>query len=281
MAESDEEILAGGIANAGRVVRVGDEVLRPPGEHRVLVHAFLDHLRARRFDGAPRPIGMASDGRERLEYIPGDVGIPPYPEWARSDDLLASAARLLRRLHDAGADFEPPPGATWNTELADPSAASSTATATGAGIGGSDGVVWCHNDVCLENVVARRGVAVAFVDFEYLAPGRRVVDLAALARMCCPVDAPENSARLGWEPVDVAERLVVVADAYGLTHGRAALVDEIQRVVDDGGAFVRRRMAAGDEAFIRMFEDMGGEERFERRAAWFAVNADRFREQLG
>ena len=40
-------------------------------------------------------------GRERLEFIDGDVPLQPYPEWARSDEALASVALLMRGMHDA------------------------------------------------------------------------------------------------------------------------------------------------------------------------------------
>ena len=40
-------------------------------------------------------------------------------------------------------------------------------------------VVICHNDVCPENVVYRDGVAVALLDFDFAAPGRRVYDVAS------------------------------------------------------------------------------------------------------
>jgi thiamine kinase-like enzyme len=48
--------------------------------------------------------------------------------------------------------------------------------------------VICHNDVCLENVVFRGGLAVALLDFDFAAPGRPTFDSAAFARMCVPVD---------------------------------------------------------------------------------------------
>lgn len=83
--------------------------------------------------------------------------MPPYPEWSQSDDALASTTELLRGLHDAASGFAPR-DFTWNDGLADP----------------ESGAVVCHNDVCLENVVFRDGVAVALLDFEFAAPGRPI-----------------------------------------------------------------------------------------------------------
>lgn len=266
MAREEPQPLVGGVANAGAVVRVGDHVLRPTNAHTATIHDFLRHLHANGFTGVPEVVGIDEDGRERLTYIDGEVPVPPYPAWAQSDESLASIARLLRRFHDAAAGYEPPPGSTWSTEMTDPS-------------GGGDGLVVCHNDVCLENVVFHDGIAVALVDFDFAAPGRRSWDLAQFARMCVPID-DESRVRLGWRPADLEERLRLVADAYGLPPGRddffAALADGIER----GGQFVLRHVEAGEAPFIEMWESMGGMARFDRRRTWFAEHAVRFRNAL-
>ena len=87
-----QELLAGGVANAGAVVRVGRQVLRPSNPHTTSIHRFLSFLASAGFDGAPVPVGIEPDGRERLEFIDGQVALPPYPEWAQSDRSLISVA---------------------------------------------------------------------------------------------------------------------------------------------------------------------------------------------
>jgi Ser/Thr protein kinase RdoA (MazF antagonist) len=62
---------------------------------------------------------------------------------------------LMRRFHDASRSFDPS-SSTWSDEMADP----------------ARGTVVCHNDVCLENVVFRDGIAVGLLDFDFVAPGR-------------------------------------------------------------------------------------------------------------
>jgi thiamine kinase-like enzyme len=206
------------------------------------------------------PVGIDADGRERLRFIEGDVPVPPFPGWAQTDDALASVAALLHRFHDASGSFDPA-GSTWSDELADP----------------QGGTVVCHNDVCLENVVFRGGVAVGLLDFDFAAPGRPVYDLAQFARMCIPVDDPVNGARLGFAPADAAARLRLVADAYGLDADlRLELVAILSESIERGGQFVRRRIEAGDANFIKMFNDMGGEERIVRRRRWWDVERARF-----
>jgi hypothetical protein len=256
----DEEVLHGGMANAGAVVRVGDHVLRPASEHAEAIHALLRHVRERGFTGASEVVRLEDDGRERLVFIPGEVSTPPHPDWAQTDEALASVARLLRAFHDATAGFRPPAGADWSGELADPS--------------GEQEVV-CHNDACLENVVFRHGRAVALLDFDFAAPGRRVHDLACFARMCVPIEVPEDAARCGFGPVDPFSRLRVVAEAYGLDD-TAELVDVLGTQFAQSGDFVRRRVERGERPFIEMWERMGGEAHYERRRRWFDENRHRF-----
>lgn len=157
-----EEQLAGGVANAGQVSREKDHVLRPSNPYSRSIHKFSSTLGAAGFEGASVPIALQDDGRERLVYMEGDVPLPPYPVWAQSEDALGS----ITELHRASFLFDFA-GLEWSDELADP-------------VGGP---VVCHNDVCLENVVFRHGVAVGLIDFDFAAPGRPAYDLAQFAHM--------------------------------------------------------------------------------------------------
>jgi hypothetical protein len=267
------EVLQGGVANAGAVVRIGQHVLRPANPHTSSIHGFLTHLREAGFDGASQPVGVDPDGRERLVFIAGEVPVPPYPAWSQSEESLASVARLMRRFHDASAAFPIASDDGWSMEMAD--------VRDGGATGADPGLIICHNDVCLENVVFRDGVAVALLDFDFAAPGRRVYDLAQFARMCVPIDDPHNASRLHWAPADLPERLRLVLDTYGLPdEDRDEFFDALADGIERGGQFVLRRVEAGDPNFIAMWNDMGGMERFNRRRGWFADNADRLRAAL-
>lgn len=253
--EPDEEVLQGGVANAGAVIRVGPDVLRPSNEHSGSILEFLSRLDASGFERAPVPVGLEADGRERLRFIPGNVAIPPYPDWAQTDESLTTVAELIRGLHDASVGVTAD-HMTWSSEMADP----------------EGGPVVCHNDVCLENVVFRDGRAVALLDFDFAAPGRRTFDLAAFARMCVPVDDDISSAKLGWHPADRPRRLRLVCDAYGLdAGGRMEVLHFLSRSIERGGEFVRRRAAAGEPGFVRMWAEIGGMERFDRRRRWWVT----------
>jgi len=259
-----EQQLEGGVANAGRVTRAGDHVLRPGNGNSAQIHQFLHALRDAGFDGASQPVRIDPDGRERLVFIEGAVAIPPYPTWAQGDAELASIAVLMRRFHDAAAAFAVA-GTSWSDEMADP----------------EGGRIICHNDVCLENVVFADGVAAGLLDFDFAAPGRPVYDLAQMARMCVPIDDDVNAARLGWEPADRAARLRLVADAYGLeAPGRRELSEILAAAMARGGEFVRRRVEAGDPNFIKMWNEMGGQARFDNRRRWWEQHEEQIRAAL-
>lgn len=256
--------MVGGVANAGSVVRRGDFILRPANPHSASIHRFLRALHATGFEGASVPVAI-EEGRERLRFIPGEVALVPYPDWAQSDLTLGSIARLLRRFHDAARSFDAT-GGDWASELADP-------------VGGT---TVCHNDVCLENVVFRQGRAVALVDFDYAAPGRPHYDLAHFARLCVPLDDDDSAHLIGWHQPDRLGRLRLVAEAYGLaTDERDAWLAMIDQSIEQSGRFLWAKVTDGDPNFTLMWNWIGGWERFDRRQAWWQEHREAFAAALG
>jgi aminoglycoside phosphotransferase (APT) family kinase protein len=206
------------------------------------------------------PFGIDEDGREHLEFIDGDVPHSPYPAWSQSESALASVAELLRGLHDASHGFDPR-GLTWNDALADP----------------AGGRVICHNDLEPSNVVFRDGRAVAFIDWEFAAPGRPVYDLAQLARLWVPIEDDVDQDRIGWRPADRPARLRLVADAYGLDpHGRTELLSAVEDAIDRIEAAVRRSAAGGGQHAAEVLAATGGVEKYERRRSWWLCHHEAF-----
>ena len=228
----------GGIANAGEVTRVGAHVLRPANPHSESIHRFLAALRGAGFDGASVPVGIDADGRERLDFIEGDVALPPYPEWVQRDDALASIAELLRRFHDAARPFDPLGAIVERRDGRSRAAVS----------------IVCHNDVCLENVVFRDGVAVGAPRLRLRRAGSpRLRPRADGSHVRADRRRRRTRPRLGWEPADRPARLRLVADAYGLDARRAGgeLLEIVATSIARGGEFVRRRVEAGDPTSSR------------------------------
>ena len=250
-----DEVLSGGITNAGAVVRRGEIVDRPAKAHAPAIHRFLEALPEHGFTGAPQPVGLG-DGREQLTYVAGDVALMPYPAWSMTDAALASVGALLRRFHQASSAIPLEPGVPWAPDFADP----------------RGGTMLCHSDACVENVVFRDGEAYGLIDFDMAAPGRPLWDVAMASRYWVPMLDPETASKfppyVGLDPV---RRLRILADCYGMPAGeRAELLDVIDEVVVVERADVAARLEAGDEAFAKAFDDHGGWATWDRLQAWLA-----------
>ena len=70
------------------------------------MHAFLRHLHAVGVDCVPEPLGVEGEV-ELLRFLPGASGRDGWFA-QHSLDGVSSAARLLRRIHDASVGFAPP-----------------------------------------------------------------------------------------------------------------------------------------------------------------------------
>jgi hypothetical protein len=257
-----EEPLAGGFGNLGLVVRIGDTIRRPPRPSAEAVRALLIHLQECGFDGAPRYHDTDEQGREVLDFVAGDVPMPPYPEWSMSDAALDSLGELLRRFHDATRTFDATAVTGWELDWADP--------------GG--GPVLCHNDLFPENVVFRDGRAVALIDFDMAAPGRAFWDLGVSAQEWMPLHAPKTRVNhaASLESVDRFGRFV---RAYGVDADDAVeLVDVVFEEREQSLANIRAEVASGDEVWIEQWDSaaegdatIDGEWLAEQRAALVAA----------
>jgi hypothetical protein len=224
------QTLCGGTANRGRVVRVGDTVVRPVAPRRLATHALLRHLDAVGFDGAPRVLS-AGPVTETLTYIAGRAAVPPFPDDVLTDAALVSVADLLRRYHHAVATFDPagypwprPVPARYRTGLVS------------------------HNDVYPANVVFRDGHAVALIDFDLAGPGSAAWDFAAAARLFVPLldEADVTDSRRGR----ALERFRIFLAASGLTRAaRARAAEALVANHDWTYAIVTEAAAAGHAGF--------------------------------
>jgi hypothetical protein len=238
---SREHMLPGGIANRGRVVRVGDTVRRPLRSWSPATHALLLHLEAVGFEGAPRFLGVDAQGREVLSYIPGQAVLAPFPAWALTDDALVSVAELLRDYHDAVSTFDPTPH-TWPPSPPDAYL----------------GDVVSHNDPNLDNIVFRDGRAVALIDFDLASPGSRTWDVACAARLWAPLQPDEYvaDARRGRG----FERFRLFVDSYGVDS--ADRLDVVEGVRDNYAWFydlIKNSAASGHEAFAEYWRSVTSE----------------------
>ena len=175
-----------------------DVVTRPASEVSETAHSYLAHLRVKGLGCVPQPIAIR-DGVETLHYLDGaTVGDGWYHQ--HTEQGLVSAARLLRRIHDAGRDWTPPASAVWGAQP----------------VAGDD-VVFCHGDPGPWNFVWRDQEAVGLIDWDNLHPALRLHDVAYALQWFGPLRRDEFV--LDWHHFPVIpnrrERVRAFVDAYG------------------------------------------------------------------
>jgi hypothetical protein len=260
--EIESEVLLGGTANRGQVVRVGDTVRRPQRASSPATHALLRHLADVGFPGAPRFLGVDEQGREVLSYVAGTAITPPYPAWALTDAALVSVAHLLRDYHRAVSTFDPT-SLPWPPSPPAPFA----------------GELVSHNDVNLDNVVFRGDEAVALIDFDLASPGSAVWDVALAARLWVPLraDADVTDVRQGQRE----HRLRLFVDAYGLPEpDRRRLVEAALETHHWCYSIVQAGAARGVPGYVR-FWSASAKVRADRQQRWLADHAAELDRALG
>lgn len=181
-----------------RVELTPETVTRPAGPHTATVHSFLRHLLAQGVDCVPEPVAL-DNATETLRFIGGESGGDAWKH-QHGEQGLRSAARLLRRIHDASADWIPPEDAVF---AAPPVAG---------------GEVYVHGDPGPWNFVWRGGEAVALIDWDFLHRAPRLSDVAYALHWFAPLR--DDQAALEWHHFptipDRRSRIVALLDAYGM-----------------------------------------------------------------
>ncbi|HET6963453.1 MAG TPA: phosphotransferase [Acidimicrobiales bacterium] len=211
------------------VHRTGAFVVRAGGAWSRSVHALLRHLEREGFPASPRVVGSGIDdeGNEVLSYIDGDFVHPR----AWSDEGITALGGLVRRLHDTTASFVPPAGAVWQPWFTRSD---------------SPGAVFGHGDLGPWNIVARDGLPVGFIDWEFAGPVDRLDEVAQVAWLNAQLHDDDVAARNDLPPAAArARQMGLFVDAYGLSPDeRAGLVtrmiehavrDAANELTDQGG----------------------------------------------
>lgn len=199
------------------------------------MHALLRHLETVGFAGSPRVVGSGfdDDGRETVTFIPGEFVHPHV--W--TDEGIAALGGLLRRLHDASAGFIPPADAEWQAWFT-----RSTAPAA----------VFGHGDVGPWNIVARDGLPVAFIDWEFAGPVDRLDEVAQAAWLNAQLHGDDVATIAHLPSAEArAQQLRLFVDGYGLIAAeRVGLVtkmidfavrDAANEITQEGGLKMAKR----------------------------------------
>jgi Ser/Thr protein kinase RdoA (MazF antagonist) len=226
-----EQVLTGGNV-ADCVVRVGATVRKPATPATPAVEAFLRHLHAAGFAGAPRTLGRDERGRHALEYIPGQLAdtMPPLDPAG-----LRRVGQLIRDLHDTAADFVAPAGAQWNVVIPP-----------------DRRELVCHHDLAPWNLVIDEDRWV-FIDWDGAGPGSRLWDLAYAAAGFVPM-TPDG------DPGIDGPRLRALADGYGAgERQRLELPALIGRHMRGMFELLRRSSLTGDQPWARLYAEGHGD----------------------
>jgi Ser/Thr protein kinase RdoA (MazF antagonist) len=240
-----EEVLAGGNV-AAAVVRIGDTVRKPVTPATPAVEALLAHLDG--FPGAPRHLGRDDQNRQVLEYVPGTIHDLP-----KDNAELHRVGRLVRDLHDAMADFRPPPNARWHVVIPPD----------------REDLV-CHHDLAPWNLVRAEDRWV-FIDWDGAGPGSRLWDLAYAAHGFVPMTKT-------GDPGTDAPRLRALADGYGLDDQQRADLPALI-VAHTRGMYDLLRTAT-DDPWARLFAE-GHADHWGPAADYVERHLDVWRRALG
>ena len=182
------------------VFRKGDVLIKETGAWAPSVHALLRHLEAEGFSAAPSVIGSGFDehGRETISFIEGEF-IDPGP-W--SLEASFEIGMLLRKLHEATASFRPPSNAIWydwfGRKLGSPT-------------------IYGHCDFASWNIVARKKMPFAIIDWEYAGPVDPMVELAQACWLNAKLHDDIVAEIEGLPPVaERADQLKAIVDGYEL-----------------------------------------------------------------
>jgi phosphotransferase family enzyme len=227
-----DEIPLGG--NVSASVRIGDTVHRRAGRWTPAVQALLAHLQRVGFDAAPAPLGLDAQGRAVQSFMPGEVhpGWPdPLPPWMFEDDVpLVCAAQLLRRYHDALADFIPPPDARWRS------------------VAVGEHEVICHNDWSPSNALFRGREPVAMLDWDGAGPGSRAADVATSAYWWVPLNPRVVTSSLAAK----ASRFARFCDEYGAGITTEHVFDTLVEQLLRGADFIQAEADGGDPGYLKL-----------------------------
>jgi Ser/Thr protein kinase RdoA (MazF antagonist) len=256
-----EHPLTGGNV-ADHVVRVGDTIRKPATHATSSVEAFLNHLHAAGFTGAPHSLGRDDQGRHVLEYIPGstlDMSHPP------SLAELHRIGRLIRELHTAARSFVPPVSAHWNVVIK-PAAIKPIA------IKPNTESLICHHDLAPWNLV-RDGDRWVFIDWDGSGPGHPLWDLAYAAQSFPPLIA-------SGDPTEDAIRLRSMVDGYGLDQTEREelpplLVERTRAMYQ----LLLNSSSSGQQPWARLYAEGHGEH-WKQAATYIEKNLNRWRQAL-
>jgi hypothetical protein len=256
MTDDEGAVLHGaGLEDRG-LVRLGDTVRRPAGPWTDSVHHLLGHLHSCGFHEAPEPLGLDTEGREVLRFLPGhDQGWPFIPQ-VLTDDGPRELGQLALRLRTALADYVCPPDAQWQFRRGAP----------------ASGEAMQHGDLGPWNLLWGDSAAIVGVlDWDFAEPGDPWYDTGFLAWFSVPLLDDERALARGFpQPPNRHARLSAFAEGAGLSP--AEVKECVRRAQTEFAKRVAVRGASGEGGPWRTLLSMGMDRKALADREWFAAN---------
>lgn len=232
------------------------------------VHSLLNHFERIGFHAAPTVVGSGFDdqGKETISFIPG--AFMTRGEWSLQGAF--AVGRLLLRIHEATASFQPPPEACWRPWF-------------GRALGGPAQSIG-HCDVAPWNIVTQNGLPIALIDWDIAGPVDPMIDLAQACWLNAKLHDDIVAKREGLSSVEDRARLLkALVDGYGLSGSqRSGLVDlmiefamhSVASEVDDAAILPETPLSALDREFPWAVAWRA------RAAVWMSKNRGVFKDAL-
>lgn len=222
----------------GKIFRDGCLVYRPHKPWSDEVQKYLSFLHSKDVTCVPYPHGLSSEGHEIVSYIEGEVSNYPLTAQFSCDEALVSAAKTLRKIHDASSDYKAlTESHRWMFQEQSPIE------------------VMCHGDFAPYNVVMKNQDVVGVIDFDTIHPGPRVWDIAYAVYRWAPLKRPSNPDSFGTIETQ-AKRVKLFCESYGMDmFNTGELFDTAICTLESLIDYMRSQALAGNEDFAKNVSD--------------------------
>lgn len=166
-------------------VKIDNTVHRQTGPWTPTIHSLLNFLQSKGFKYSQKVLGFDEQGREVLEFLPGEAATRPWSLRLLEDDGLVQAAKVLKSYHTVVKDFQPPKDAEWRIGKVLP----------------KPGQIIRHGDLGPWNSLWQKDKLTGLIDWDFAEPGEAITDLAQMAYYFVPLRGEK-----GWQEAGFADR---------------------------------------------------------------------------
>ena len=239
--ENNDDIkteLTGG--REGKIFKIGNLVSRPLNPWTPTIHAYLNHLHSQGINFVPKPHSINQQtGIEQVSFVEGEVCTYPLNKAFSSQTALISAAKLLRKMHDASVGFlnQLAGDEVWMLPKFEPAE------------------IICYADYAPYNVVVKNAQVVGIIDFDTCHPNTRIWDIAYAIYRWAPINRPDADDVFGTADEHIS-RAKIFCDSYGVdAEMRSQVVPIMIKRLEVMVNYITTQAANGNEDFIKNMQD--------------------------